>query len=505
MANVNIRAATRDGGATEFGYLLEVGDFVKLAKSAKCPDKAGMLEANAPTNEDGMVTYESLFRYCKENGQINPDDVPSGASFKAQDWQDFQAWWRMRIIFMSADKDMSGSLSMSEVRPHRFHHFPNEQPGMQWPGANCCCWLVTGGGTPSAAPKPDQVGMERHAARLARGRGKSAHSDRQQNSMRKSSTRLWRSTCGGCGPVQALEEFQAWWNMRRKFDQVDTDQSEQLEKDEMIKMSELLRIPNFEVADMDLAAEGKISFNDFQAWWRMRMMFTKADESGEDHLTRGEVQKLARDLGIQISVRSMDVDGDDCIDFSEFAVWWNMRHKFDMADTNNSGSLDMDEANALGKSLGAEVNFEDMDEDGDNSVDFKEFTEWYKMRRCFEKIDVDGGGTLDHDEIKRLAYMLNMDLRIEDIDNDGSGEVDFQEFQQWWGGNKTRAQVMSRVAMQMDRDAANKVEQEPGPPAALYIGFAATFTVLSVVPTVVSVLGQIATLKDEARLAGYTE
>ena len=32
---------------------------------------------------------------------------------------------------------------------------------------------------------------------------------------------------------------------------------------------------------MDLAAPGAIEFNDFQAWWRMRMMFTKADVAGE--------------------------------------------------------------------------------------------------------------------------------------------------------------------------------------------------------------------------------
>lgn len=298
--------------------------------------------------------------------------------------------------------------------------------------------------------------------------------------------------------MQPFEEFQAWWNMRRKFDQCDVDQSGKLDRDEMVKMAELLRIQNFEVADMDLAAEGQIAFEDFQAWWRMRMMFIKADESGEDHLTRAEVQQLARSLGIQISVRSMDVDGDDCIDFSEFAVWWNMRHKFDTCDTNNNGALSYEEANSLGASLGAQVNFEEMDEDGDGTVDFKEFTEWYKMRRCFEKIDVSGDGALDHEEIKRLAYMLGMDLKIEDIDKDNDGEVDFAEFQKWWGGNKTRAQVMSRVAMQMDRDKANKVEQEPGPPAALYIAGAAFFTVITVLPTVFSVLRQIQEISDQA-------
>lgn len=98
------------------------------------------------------------------------------------------------------------------------------------------------------------------------------------------------------------------------------------------------------------------------------------------------------------------------------------------------------------------------------------------MRRCFDKIDISGDGSLDHDEIKRLAYMLNMDLKIEDIDKDGDGDVDFSEFQKWWSGNKTRAQVMSRVAMQMDRDKANAEDVVKTAPAPVWIGAAVFIT-----------------------------
>jgi Ca2+-binding EF-hand superfamily protein len=259
---------------------------------------------------------------------------------------------------------------------------------------------------------------------------------------------------------------------------------------QMKEMARKLGIVDFEVADLDLTATGAVPFDEFQAWWRMRMMFIHADKSGEGHLTRQEVKELARTLGIQISVRSMDIDGDDCIDFSEFFAWWNMRHKFDKFDKAKKGNLTYEEASELATSLGADVNFAEMDEDGDGLVDFKEFTEWYKMRRCFEKIDISGDGQLDHVEIKRLAYMLNMDLKIEDIDQDGGGEVDFQEFQKWWGGNKTRAQVMSRVAMQMDRDAANAVEEEPGLPAILFVGIALMLTALLLVPVIATIYSQ---------------
>lgn len=80
------------------------------------------LAGKAPINAKGQVTFEALFRWCEKNGKI--DECPSGASFKAQAWQDFQAWWNMRLVFMGSDTDMSGTLSMDEARaspssPHR--------------------------------------------------------------------------------------------------------------------------------------------------------------------------------------------------------------------------------------------------------------------------------------------------------------------------------------------------------------------------------------------------
>jgi hypothetical protein len=115
--NTGMAVASTDGGQSEFGFVLSVDDFVKLAKDAGCKQSAieGQgLEDKAPTNAKGLVTFEDLFRFCKENGKI--DECPSGASFKAQAWQDFQAWWGMRLVFMESDKDMSGTLSMHEVR-----------------------------------------------------------------------------------------------------------------------------------------------------------------------------------------------------------------------------------------------------------------------------------------------------------------------------------------------------------------------------------------------------
>ena len=115
--NTDMAAASKDGGQSEFGFLMTVDDFVKLAKSAGCkesPMPGKGLADKAPTNAAGQVTFEATFRWCEKHGKI--EECPSGASFKAQAWQDFQAWWMMRLVFMQSDKDMSGTLSMDEVR-----------------------------------------------------------------------------------------------------------------------------------------------------------------------------------------------------------------------------------------------------------------------------------------------------------------------------------------------------------------------------------------------------
>lgn len=379
-----------------------------------------------PDSPPGRIEFNAFYMWAKGEGKVDPEKIPRGAKFSADQWNVWQAWWTMRITFDALDKNNSMSLSKEDITKNKFHCDPD--------------------------------GKE-----------------------------LWNAqemSTGDDGMV-GYDEYYSWWNMRQKFDQMDLDNSNTLDKPEMVKMAEGLGIVDFEVADMDLDTDGAVPFDEFVAWWRMRSMFMKFDKGNEGHLTRKEVQAMSRELGIQISVRSMDVDGDDCIDFAEYSAWWNMRHKFDKFDDDHSGELSYEEANLLGAQIlgpDAEVDFKEMDDDNSGSVDFKEFTDWYKMRRCFEKIDISGDGTLDHDEIKRLAYMLNMDLKIEDIDKGGDGEVDFGEFQLWWGGNKTRAAIMSRVAMQMDRDKANAEEVEQTAPAIAWIAAAAVLTAIMIVP-----------------------
>ena len=57
--------------------------------------------------------------------------------------------------------------------------------------------------------------------------------------------------------------------------------------------------------------------------------------------------------------------------------------------------------------------------------------------KVFDLMDRDKGGTLSIDEVKQLMELLGMKIRqdeleqmIAEIDSDGSGQVDFEEFLQ---------------------------------------------------------------------------
>ena len=56
------------------------------------------------------------------------------------------------------------------------------------------------------------------------------------------------------------------------------------------------------------------------------------------------------------------------------------------------------------------------------------------LRRAFKDLDVDGGGTLDKDEVKPLISAVSkgddatIDRLIKEADVDGDGLIDFEEF-----------------------------------------------------------------------------
>lgn len=62
-----------------------------------------------------------------------------------------------------------------------------------------------------------------------------------------------------------------------------------------------------------------------------------------------------------------------------------------------------------------------------------------QVKKMFDDIDTDGGGSLDRAETTALFKKLQIDLSDEqyeqvfkELDGDGEGQIDFEEFQSWW-------------------------------------------------------------------------
>eukprot|EP01043_Picozoa_sp_COSAG02_P006769 COSAG02_NODE_195_length_29750_cov_79.793329_31_plen_764_part_00 len=85
-----------------------------------------------------------------------------------------------------------------------------------------------------------------------------------------------------------------------------------------------------------------------------------------------------------------------------------------------------------------------------------------ELRKVFEDADTDKGGSLDRDEINALAVKLGkrlsrkeLDEAMQDMDEDGSNEVDFDEFSQWWQDSVKKIELGNVVGVVQ---AINKVD-----------------------------------------------
>ena len=83
-------------------------------------------------------------------------------------------------------------------------------------------------------------------------------------------------------------------------------------------------------------------------------------------------------------------------------------------------------------------------------------TEADEVRAVFKSIDLDDNGTLERDELRtaaeRLGQAMNeeeLDAAMLEMDNDGSGEVDYDEFLAWWD---RRVHMRKRTAEKHMRD-----------------------------------------------------
>ena len=128
---------------------------------------------------------------------------------------------------------------------------------------------------------------------------------------------------------------------------------------------------------------------------------------------------------------------------------------FGQFDKDRSGSIDAAELGSVLDLLGASVEPEvlarmlaEADDDGDGAIDEKEFLQLMaknvgsqgsmlegELRYAFSALDEDGSGSIDKAELTTACAGLGeklsaeeVDLMLKQVDTDGSGEIDYDEF-----------------------------------------------------------------------------
>ena len=170
-----------------------------------------------------------------------------------------------------------------------------------------------------------------------------------------------------------------------------------------------------------------------------------------------------------------------------------MRELFEAADADGSGTLDAEEVASFVRivrparemcAIEVSMAMDAMTAGGDGQeITFKQFERWWmdggsrtpeerrkyaqtagqrdpreSVRAIFQMIDIDGGGSLDRDEIRKAGTVLGkvfsgaeLDTAMSVMDKEQTGEVCFESFYAWYtshrSGCMTDQQTRSRLAL----------------------------------------------------------
>ena len=180
---------------------------------------------------------------------------------------------------------------------------------------------------------------------------------------------------------------------------------------------------------------------------------------GGGTLDREELREVLKKMGknltdtqLTATMNQVDEDGSGEVELGEFETWWEKYMSSEAAvpptPFNFGGqcvrALKINGSEAFWWVASDVANVLFPPEPTDQKLSKEQVmaakkAEQKKLRQIWKKVDVDGSGELDWDELREVFRMMGrelsdkeMDKALNEIDRDGGGEVDFDEFVKWW-------------------------------------------------------------------------
>ena len=94
------------------------------------------------------------------------------------------------------------------------------------------------------------------------------------------------------------------------------------------------------------------------------------------------------------------------------------------------------------------------------------------LRKIWQKVDADGSGDLDRDEMKQVLVMMGdddvgverLDEVMQELDEDGGGSIEYAEFEAWYskqdGAAREDAELVKRMFMDADADGGGTLDRQ---------------------------------------------
>eukprot|EP00293_Proteomonas_sulcata_P014763 CAMPEP_0184288178 /NCGR_PEP_ID=MMETSP1049-20130417/674_1 /TAXON_ID=77928 /ORGANISM="Proteomonas sulcata, Strain CCMP704" /LENGTH=702 /DNA_ID=CAMNT_0026594413 /DNA_START=43 /DNA_END=2147 /DNA_ORIENTATION=- len=230
---------------------------------------------------------------------------------------------------------------------------------------------------------------------------------------------------------------------KKAFELFDKDGSGTIDASEL---GDALRAMGQEVSDSDLKemlaqadddGTGEIEFEEFCGLMGIELPNKKPKPKSKDSASQPKAK-------VEVSNPREVLTKEEIQDLEEI---------FNMFDEDGGGEITLDELSRMMEGLGRKVEEDklrammaDVDEDGTGSIDLEEFLmimakdkanedPLEEARKIFNMFDKDGGGTIDAQELgaalRAMGQVVNDDdvaKMLQDADDDGTGEIDFEEF-----------------------------------------------------------------------------